>query len=34
MTTAEVRQRFGEPAEIQPMAFPAEASSEVWVYYL
>ena len=34
MTTAEVRQRLGEPAEIQPMASPAEASAEVWVYYL
>jgi hypothetical protein len=34
MTTAEVRQRLGEPAEIQPMTSPAEASAEVWVYYL
>ena len=34
MTTAEVRQRIGEPAEIQPMTSPAEASAEVWVYYL
>lgn len=34
MTTAEVRQRLGEPAEIQPMASPVEATAEVWVYYL
>ncbi len=34
MTTAEVRQRFGDPAEIQPMTPSAEATAEVWVYYL
>jgi hypothetical protein len=33
MTAAEVRQRLGHPAEIQPMA-AAGASAEVWVYYL
>ena len=34
MTTMEIRQRLGEPAEIQPMASPVEATAEVWVYYL
>ena len=33
MTTTEIRQRLGEPAEIQPMA-AAGAAAEVWVYYL
>jgi hypothetical protein len=33
MTAAEVRQRFGAPAEIQPMN-AAGASAEVWIYYL
>lgn len=34
MTTAEVRQRLGEPADVQPMASSVEATAEVWVYYL
>lgn len=34
MTTAEVRQRLGEPADIQPMASSVEATAEVWIYYL
>lgn len=33
MTTTEIRQRFGEPAEIQPMT-AAGTAPEVWVYHL
>jgi hypothetical protein len=33
MTTTEIRQRFGEPAEIQPMT-AAGPAAEVWVYHL
>lgn len=33
MTTTEIRQRFGEPAEIQPM-MAAGTAAEVWVYHL